>query len=769
MTSMPLAGSPDPLLSTATETPPSSTGNPVLDQLLLAKILEEKKKEWASWANTAYVTCRNARIPFERQWYLNLAFESGRQYISPIEIPGVGFRLTSPKSPPWRVRLVINKVRGAVRRETAKLTMNKPIPTVVPSTNEDEDYTAAQVGESLIKAAFMYSQFQKEYRSWVWWGTVCGTSYLKQYWDGGAKDWDAMRLPERPMVTDPNSGQQIPVPDDVVSRIPKLKSYLETPLPSKGKIKVERVTPFHLYVPDLLNEDINNQPYVIHVMIKSPEWVRANFGFEPAVDCRASSTIMNSATIIARGSEDHLDSVMVKEVWIKPNGHKDFPEGGLLTIINDRCVQVSEKWPLPFAEYPFYPFNSIPTGGFYGDSPVTSLIPLQKEVNRTRSQAIEIKNTMGRPKLIYPQGSLNPKKISSEPGQSIAYIPGFEKPTVLPGVEVPSSFWNEIDQLSQEFDDISGQHEVSRGGVPNSQVTSGTAISFLSEQDDTMIAYAVASIESAIELLGKHYLYYAGTYWDDDRVIKVTGKDDAFEAIHWKKGVLKGNTDVRIQSGSALPQSKAAKIAIITEWMQNGFISPEVGLEFLEMGNSDRLINEFLVDKKQAQRENLKMAETPAAILKIMLEPAPSPDGQLPFEVADPNDPSGMKKNWMNGDGTPFVPRPPVPVNSWDNHEAHIRWHNQFRKGQEFEALADENKQAFELHVQLHQIALMGGGVNAQGMGVMPNQQGALPAPTDGNPNPAAGPAPAPMVDEGPQAVADTPVDQGTDFNINMG
>lgn len=52
-------------------------------------------------------------------------------------------------------------------------------------------------------------------------------------------------------------------------------------------------------------------------------------------------------------------------------------------------------------------------------------------------------------------------------------------------------------------------------------------------------------------------------------------------------------------------------------------------------------------------------------------------------------------------------PTPPIPVNSWDNHEAHIQYHNMFRKTQEFELLPDEVKQAFELHVQMHQMALI--------------------------------------------------------------
>ena len=102
-------------------------------------------------------------------------------------------------------------------------------------------------------------------------------------------------------------------------------------------------------------------------------------------------------------------------------------------------VQVQTKWPWPFAEYPFYKYDGIPTGGFFTDSSVVDLIPIQKEYNRTKSQMVEIKNISLKPKLMYAQGSINPRQISSEPGQAIPYKIGFPVPTVMQPPEVPMS------------------------------------------------------------------------------------------------------------------------------------------------------------------------------------------------------------------------------------------------------------------------------------------------------------------------------------------
>lgn len=739
MVSMPPVGPRPSLSGTSTATPSRTSPNgleenpELLAQMVLMRELEQKKNAWASWVESELTKCKNSRHQFERQWYLNLAFCAGKQYVSPLTIAGQGFKLTTPKAPPHRVRLVINKIRTAVRGECSKLTTSKPIPTVIPSTNEDEDFASALVAEQILKSKYATADFESIYRSWIWWGVVCGTSFLKQYWDASGKDYEAKQLPPTPTFP---TGE--PFPDEIIEAVPGLKEKLQTPIPAVGKICLERVTPFHIYVPDLLAEDINQQPYVIHAMTKSPLWVKSKFGIDATPDARASNTVLDAANIIAKGAEDHLDAVMVKEVWIKPNGHKDFPEGGMLTVINSKVVAYADKWPYPFPEYPFYKYNGIPTGGFYSDSMIVDLIPLQKEYNKKRSQAIEIQNTMGKPKLLYQKGSLDPKKISSEPGQSIPYTAGYEPPVPLPGSEVPVSFVNEIEKLQAEFDDVSGQHEIARGGTPNNAISSGTAIAYLQEQDDAKLNYQVASIENATETLGSHYLIIASHYWDDNRLIKTTGRNNTYEALRWKRGMLKGNTDVKTQTGSALPYSKAAKQALVTEMMQNGFLSPETGLEMMNFGGMDKAVEDALIDKRQAMRENLKMAEIPEKMLQLLMNPAPGPNGEEPFD--GPPDPMTGKPAQFNGDGTPFQPQPPIPVNSWDNHEEHIRWHNHYRKSQEFELLSELNKKAFELHVELHQVSVQGALVGAGGNVLNgPPAEAGVQQPTEGAPEGSAG------------------------------
>lgn len=682
-----------------------TTEQSMIGNILEAQELEKKKQQWASWADGNFQRMKNAREPFDRQWYLNLAFYLGRQYIQPVSVPGQGFRLTSPRTPSHRVKLVVNKIRPAVRTECAKLTSSRPIPVVVPATNEEEDVSASRVAEALLTNQFVNADFEAEYRSAIFWSVVTGCGYIKDYWNKYAPDPLSLQEDKPPVGLGPEGSQ------------PSLgKSKVN---PAMGRISIERVTPFHVYVPDLMSERINDQPFLIHCMTQTPLWVKKNFPEASAApDTKSTSTIMDASFMISKGREDVFDAVIVKEVWIKPGGHQDFPEGGMLTVINGKVVQAMMKWPLPFNEYPFHKIDGLPTGGYYSDSIIVDLIPLQKEYNRTKSQSIEIKNMMGKPKFLYAKGSVNIRQVNTEAGQGIPYIAGYDKPTILPGAEIPQSLGIELDRMTQEFDDLSGQHEISRGGTPNSAISSGTAIAFLQEQDDLKLNYQVSSIERGMEALGSQVLKFISTKWDTERIIRITGKDDAFESMVWKGSDLRGNHDVKVQTGSALPFSKAARQAMITEFMQNGWLPPEVGMDILQMGAFDKALNDMLIDKRQAQRENLKMAKMDEQVIAQKLTP---PEGGATTEEGQPVDPQT---------GQLWAPQPPISVNSWDNHAVHVQFHNNYRKTQDFELLSDSHKQSFELHVQAHNLALQGapmeGQLGQQPSGMPPEQQQAM-------------------------------------------
>lgn len=581
--------------------------------------LPKSKEKLIAQFEKYYNDCRTRRYPFERQWYTNLAFYSGKQW---VQWQGGAVnelsRLVEPAAPRWRVRMVINKIKPIIRGELAKIIQEEPSFYVIPKTTEEEDILAARAGENVGEHLYRTLELSKEKRKAAWWALLTGNGFIKDWYDEEEVDKDGI----------------------------------------KGKIHAESVTPFHLFIPVLEEEEIERQPYIIQSMAKDPEWIKERFGIDLKPDSKAGTGPVEQKFVQALGIKSgNAPMVSVKEIWIKPN--KEFPDGAVCMWAGNEILHFQSVWPYEHGEYPFSRINHIPTGRFYADSVIVDLIPLQRELNRTRSQIIESKNRMSKPQLIAPRGSLDASQITTEPGLVIFYQPGYAPPQPLPMQGIPSYVLQEVDRIQMDMDDISAQHEVSKGKAPPG-VEAATAISFLQEQDDNKLAPTVSSLEECLEKTGRHLLSHVVQFWKAERVINITGTNSVWEARKLTGKDLRGNFNYKVEKGSATPTSRAAKRAFFTELADKGHITSDKMLNYLDLGETRKMYEDSQRDSRHAQRENIKMAEM------------------------------GM----------------PVEVNNWDNHLAHIFMHDNYRKTQEYEILPEEIQAAFEQHSRMHHEAL---------------------------------------------------------------
>ena len=622
------------------------------------KEMEEIIQKVTTWQSQIQAS----RSLIEAGWNLNLSMYLGRQNMVPNQVLGIN-QLVNTRRPYWMGRAVYNYIRPLMRTELSKLTSQKPTAVVVPGSSDDADVFAAEAATNVWESMYQTYHIDAIIRQAAWWMTITGTGFIKNLWD--------------PTAVDKISDQM-------------------------GDLKVTAENPYHIFVPDLRCESIEEQPYLIHMTYRPVEEVRSTFsnvaGFDPSkvvADSKATDDPLSAVALgITSDNNRLIDTVAVYECWVRPGYEKKWPNGAFITVASGQLIQYMEGWPYEHGEYPFSKISGIPSGKFYADSTIVDLIPIQREINRTRNQIVEAKNRMAKPQLLAAKGSIDATKITSEPGQVIYYKVGLPKPEPLPLQGLPSYVMDELSRLYTDLENISGQHEVSRGQVPTG-VTAGTAIAFLSEQDDAKLVPQVRSLEAAIEKTAHQLLSLANQYWDTDRIIKVVGRDGSFNSQIFKGSDLRGNTDVRVEAGSAMAGSKAGRQAFIMDLMKMQFVPPDIGLEMLELGNVNAMYERVKVDERQAQRENLKMIALPEQFTAEYL------DNRGAWETMGGMDPET---------GTELLPpMMPVPINSFDDHGKHIDAHNRFRKSQSYEQLDDQHKAVIDQHVMAHVMALMGG------------------------------------------------------------
>lgn len=666
------------------------SGNEKVDKDALNKLTDAKNTDAIGrWVKDQYKKCKSQMDPIKRQWYLNMSFYKGDQYVDFVN----GSLIKIP-SPSGKARVVVNRIKPVVRTEVSRMTSQEPTAEVVPASNEEDDILAAEAAEAVFGSVRARLNMQKVLREAAWWCSVTGIGFVKVHWD---KDYSA----------EDSNGQAI-----------------------EGDHCYTSVSPFNVMVPDLLLEDIENQPYVLNVFTKSLEWVRMHYpdvfnkDYKPTVI--SSNEIMETQYLNTKSSQANSatpDSCLIIEAWIKPGATSLLENGGLITMVDDIVVgAVTTGMPYEHGQYPFAKMESIQSGSFYPTSVIEDLIPLQRELNRTRSQLVEARNLMARPGFFYRTGSMDPNKVTSSTGQYIDIRPGAEFPQPIPMPQMPQFVAKMEEDALRDIEDISGQHQVSKGNAP-AGVTAGTAIQFLQEADNSYMATTHASIEDCVQKIGFQTVGLAIQFWDSDRLVKYVGRDGAVSARYLSNANLKSGTDIRIEGGSSLPTSKAARIAMFMDLMNRGFIPPQDGLELMHLSSMKAYWDFTKVDENQAKRENLTMSELPVEQVMMARQQAAGIAQQgIPPEIDPMGNPIAAQQMEMANE--PFV-----AVNEWDNHEVHLKFHENFMKGQEFAMLPDPIKKEFELHRQKHKDALFNKQFEDMMMQGQAAMQGGAPAP----------------------------------------
>lgn len=697
----------------------SSTGSQTTDQqnLLLTFQLfkrSDKGKKLASWVKKNYQRCKSDRLRIERQWDINLEMYGGRQW---LEVVGTGpeARLMTPPAPRHRVRATVNLIRPLIRTEIARQSSQQPTAFVIPSSSNETAISAANGGEAVWRSICERKDFQQRIMGdAAFWNSITGNAFIKEVWNA--------------TMTDPGNLEQDPTDPQGPGK------------PAVGDVDLGVVRPYNLFIPDLLAKDIEDQPYTFEAYTKPVEWVKRFFkGMlenDVVPDSSARSEIFQSRYFGSGLDSDAMpDSVLILECYIKPGGCEYFPDGGMVTLVGDELVQVAQTFPFSHGEYPYAHIRHIPTGKFYGDSVLIDVNPLQREYNGTRSHIIESKRLMAKPQLLVPKGSMQSRKYTSEPGALVEYNPGMGKPEPLQLQSLPNYVLEELNVLKADMDDISGQHAPSRGMAPGQGVTAATAIAFLQEKDDNIMTPTYDSIESAVQKTARHTLIDVQERWDTARIVRVTGMDGAFNALELKGVEI--STDIKVESGSSLPQSRPARQAFLMELFQSQAITAPMLLDMLDMGGIQKLTEQIRVDRDQAVRENLKMKRLTGDDInmynqqKVMEKQTgqteQGPDGAPIYTQPDP---------------ATFPPM--VDVHDYDNHEVHIKTHDNYRKTAEFEALDPAIQAEFNRHIRLHhayvdsqaqaqmQAAMMGSPPSSESTGGNPGaamQPGGAPPP----------------------------------------
>ncbi|MBO4323655.1 MAG: hypothetical protein J5836_03235 [Clostridia bacterium] len=585
-----------------------------------------------------YENRREERRAVERQWQLNLNFLNGNQY---CEITSLGEIEEDEKFYYWQNRNVYNHIAPVIETRIARLSRMRPIMSVRASGGDENDLKTAKLTTSILNSTCARIDLPSLTRAATVWSEVCGTAFYEVTWDG-----------EKGTVVGNSDGKEV----------------------KDGDISVSVVSPFEIFPDCMAAETLEECRSVIHARAMHVDEAENRYGVRLKGGDVEVFTLSDSGSGISSETVAH-DRVVVVERFERPS--PDFPNGRVTAVAGDTLLYIGE---LPFVngesgkrDFPFVMQKSISVAGkFFGISVIERLIPLQRSYNAVKNRKQEFLNRISMGVFAVEDGSVDVDELAEEglsPGKVVVYRQGSNPPTLMSAGSVPLDFTYEEERLTNEFILISGVSEFSRTSRVGSNVSSGTALQLLIEQDDTRLSFVAENIRNAVKKIGQQIIRLFKQFADVTRIMKVAGENGKVETLCFTSSDISSD-DVVFDTENELSYTPAQKKTAVYELLNAGLLSD--------------------ADGKLSERTKSKVLE----ILGFGSVAAARDMDTLHINKAETENMSGYKSI--------------IDVDEYDDHEIHVFEHTRFLLSAESENVRNnpESKQNALAHLRAHKKAL---------------------------------------------------------------
>jgi len=505
-----------------------------------------------------YEAAREARRLYERQWYLNLAFVLGEQWVA-YDKRYNALRLTLPDRGP---RLIANIITPRVRLELAALTKLPPVFRV-----ECPGVAASKIVYYYLDYLWRTYKYERAFKEALLWAIVTGTGFVKVLYDPDAGlDYGGVR-----------SGDPV----------------------------VDVCAPFEILV-DPYARDLSEASWVIQESVRWRQYVKQKYGKDVSGAPATSMLMSVLGSLRVNLNTSRLPSTTVCEYWERPNPSN--PEGYYLvfsgnTVLYEGPNPYADTCPIPYVRMVHTP---IP-GEFYGMTWVSDSRQVNVLYNRLRNDILENAVKLSNPPLLAPMGAI-PGEIKMNPGEVIAY-----NPLVLQGGRVdqlkiepfPAQAVNMLVRLEQEADELAAVTALTRGGVPRN-VRSAQQLATLMAMEDQRRQIALQEYAGMIETTLEYALRLARKYMVFPR--KLGGGNNA--AFILRGSDIPPDAQVKVTVDLQHPEPDEREEQRLFALFDRGILQdPRLLVRLLKYGSREEVFTDADLDEAQAQRENTRLAE----------------------------------------------------------------------------------------------------------------------------------------------------------------
>lgn len=618
-------------------------GDPILDREADGRALYAA--DIAARLTAEYRRRRGERLPLERQWALNASFFAGNQNCD-IN-PESGEIQTLLPMREYEEAGVYNRIAPLIETRLASLrTLSYGI-TVRPRTSEAEDGEKSEIATRLLAHAQASGGFAEKKNAMLLLSELYGTAFLHSFWDAEAGETEEDGTPA-------------------------------------GGVAYRVVSPFAVFPESLLKSEIEEQNNLLIADVMTVDEIRDAFG----VTVKGGDTDVYTLSPVGLGGVygsfgttlsfsggREQDSATVLTYFERPSPRHE--KGVYAIVAGDVLVWYSD---LPYDTIPVVALRSRELAGqFFGRSPITDLIPLQRAYNGVKNKIHDYIRAVAANPLLVPEGAIPDiadfAANGLPPGEIVEYNAERGKPEPLSPAPLPAELRYECERLASEMEYIAGVSQLMVMGKTPAGVTSGTAIANLREIDNGRLALTGENLRLAIRRTAEIWLSLYHRYVSGYRALAVAGANEAAGVLVFCADDL-NSADIVLDTENELLISPEQQKQNFLTALQLGLFNDENGkLPRSVKSRARRLLHSGGAEADFAGCDELQIAaaERENAALTLGKEPT---------------------------------------VGLFDDHELHIEAHKKFLLQARFAYLREKHPAicaAFEKHIFAHMLRAGGG------------------------------------------------------------
>jgi len=636
----------------------------------------------SDWCQDVWNQAKRGRESWERRAYLNYQFFIGNHYVEWDDTRKT--LVLADKVPSYRVRLVDNRIWSIARNIAARVTDPHYAWEVLPGSQDPQDIEGAKKASKAFEYLHQKLQVGRKNERVAISQVVLGRGYVESSWD------------------------------------PRAENGL-------GEVTYNVVNPFDIYLWPPTASDWDEVKVLIKVVYRDYDELQGNSVYDQEVVKKLKpqgephpSFLRNKLfsqaqrTFFYTGPTEEIykdrGKLLVYEYQIRERDEAGHKHLRVVTQVQNSTIR-RDVLEFPTESFTTVPFdNNVSLFDLYPASDVEQLIPLQRELNRSRSQIVEHKNLMCKPKFLVPkQAQLGKNSLTAEPGEVVEYTYPY-RPEILVPPSLPLTVENHVLSVVREMEDISGVHDISLGRIP-AGAKSGKALEILQESDATIIRPKQRQFQYSLVEVGRLILGYMKRYYAEARKIRVRG-EGAEEVMEFSREDIPDSADVRVNVGTDFTYTRTARLDELKELYAMKAIGRATLLKNYEFPNVAEAIEEAEAEEAKAAQLAQTAKPTPNVNVAVRADAA-TPEGKalLASEgLITPGQASGQVQGQSeeeavkeaDNENITMAEGGDVTVEPDQNHEIHVQVHQLFQRSREYQQVLPANRDKIEAHIQEH-------------------------------------------------------------------